>query len=165
LIIGSLNGIFDREPAFSLRKALITIHDHGVFLVSGAVALGSGVQIYISPNAHLTIGDGTYITADTRIICGQSITIGKHCAISWDVQIMDANWHTLHVDGALRPESLPIIIEDHVWIGSRASILKGVRIGHDAVIASDAVVTKDVPPCSLVAGNPARVLSTQVAWE
>ena len=55
-------------------------------------------------------------------------------------------------------ESAPIVIEDNVWIGEYATILKGVTIGKGAVVASHAVVTKDVPPYTIVAGNPARVV-------
>lgn len=52
----------------------------------------------------------------------------------------------------------PIIIEDNVWIGARASIIPGVKIGEGAIIGLGAVVTKDVPPCAVVAGNPAKII-------
>lgn len=55
-------------------------------------------------------------------------------------------------------ESAPIIIEDNVWIGERAIILKGVTIGMGAIVATGAIVTKDVPPYSVVAGNPAKIV-------
>jgi maltose O-acetyltransferase len=56
------------------------------------------------------------------------------------------------------PQSDPVVIEDHVWIGSKALILPGVRIGSRAVIGAGSVVTKDIPPQCVAAGNPARVL-------
>jgi acetyltransferase-like isoleucine patch superfamily enzyme len=56
-------------------------------------------------------------------------------------------------------------VEDHVWIGCRAVILKGVTVGTGAIIANNAVVTKDVPPRTMVAGNPARVIKEDVIWE
>ena len=59
----------------------------------------------------------------------------------------------------------PIEIGDHVWIGLRAIILKGVKIGNGSVIAAGAVVTRDVPPYSLVAGVPARVIKENIYWE
>ena len=61
-------------------------------------------------------------------------------------------WRWVHADSA------PIVIGDSVWIGEYAAILKGVTIGTGAVVASHAVVTKDVPPYTVVAGNPARVV-------
>ena len=55
---------------------------------------------------------------------------------------------------------MPVFIEDDVFIGARAMVLKGVRIGKGAVVGAGAVVTKDVPPNAIVAGNPARVVGT-----
>ena len=57
-------------------------------------------------------------------------------------------------------DSKSIVIEDNVWIGEYAAILKGVRIGEGSIVASHAVVTKDVPPYSIVAGNPAKVVKS-----
>ena len=59
----------------------------------------------------------------------------------------------------------PIVIGDHVWIGTNAIVLKGVTIGDGAVIAAGAVVTRDVPAHSLAAGVPARVIRSDVHWE
>ncbi|MOA49611.1 2,3,4,5-tetrahydropyridine-2,6-dicarboxylate N-acetyltransferase [compost metagenome] len=56
--------------------------------------------------------------------------------------------------------SSPVFIEDNVWIGEKAVILKGVRIGHNSIVAAGAVVTKNVPPFSIVAGVPAKVIKT-----
>ena len=58
----------------------------------------------------------------------------------------------------------PIDIGNHVWIGSKANILKGIKIGEGAIVASGAVVTKDVPEHSLVAGDPAKVIRQNVEW-
>jgi maltose O-acetyltransferase len=68
--------------------------------------------------------------------------------------------HDLHSDAHL-DEGGDVVIEDHVWIASRATILPGVRIGRGAVVASCSVVTKDVPPLAIVAGVPARVIGTR----
>jgi acetyltransferase-like isoleucine patch superfamily enzyme len=62
-------------------------------------------------------------------------------------------------------QNSPIRVQDHVWIGCRAVILKGVTVGEGAIIANNAVVTKDVPPRTMVAGNPARVIKKDVIWE
>lgn len=60
--------------------------------------------------------------------------------------------------------SAPIVIGDHVWIGMNVIVLKGVTIGEGAVVSAGSVVTKDVPPHSLVAGVPAKVVKTDVEW-
>lgn len=110
--------------------------------------------------ASIEIGRGTAIHERTEIKAQQRITIGAGCDISWDVLITDSDWHTLDD----RPKSAAVAIGDHVWIGAKAIVLKGVTIGSGAVVAAGAVVTQDVPAKSLVAGVPARVIRTGVTW-
>ena len=103
------------------------------------------------------------------------IQIGDHCIISNHVHIYDHNSHPTDPQARLRmlesgfygelwdwknSESKPIAIESNVWIGFNAVVLKGVRIGEGSIVAACAVVTRDVPPYSVVAGNPARVVKS-----
>jgi len=71
--------------------------------------------------------------------------------------IFDNDFHE-PMDHRKRPASKPVIIENHVWIGHRVTILPGVRIGAEAVVGAGSVVMKDVPPRTIVSGNPARVI-------
>lgn len=134
----------------------------------GSITLGDKVQFYTgvnlfldSPSAKITIGSRTYINRRTELRCQDSIEIGKGCAISWDVSIMDTDYHSIN----RQPVSKPIKIGDHVWVGCRAVVLKGVTIGDGAVIAAGAVVNRDVPPKALWAGVPARVIKEDIEWE
>jgi acetyltransferase-like isoleucine patch superfamily enzyme len=111
--------------------------------------------------ATVAIGARTYLNERIRITCKRSVEIGEDCAIAWDVWITDTDYHSL--DGA--DPIAPVSIGDHVWIGARSAILKGVDIGTDAVVAAGSVVTKDVPARALVAGNPARVIRENVSWK
>jgi acetyltransferase-like isoleucine patch superfamily enzyme len=113
------------------------------------------------PEVVVTIGDRTFVNRRTEFVCGESITVGTDCAISWDVCITDTDSHSL--DGGQRTS--PVIIGNRVWIGARAMILKGVTIGDGAVVAANSVVTRDVPPRTLVGGSPARVLRENVEWQ
>ena len=70
---------------------------------------------------------------------------------------MDNDQHDVVTHTQL-PQSHPVVIEDHVWIGSKVVILPGVRIGTRAVIGAGSIVTEDIPPRCVAAGNPARVL-------
>jgi len=114
-----------------------------------------GVRIDCWQGALIQIGNGTYLNRGTEIVAARKITIGRDCKIARDVIIMDTDQHALP-NGELVAK--PVTIEDRVWIGARAIILKGVTIGHDAVVGAGSVVTKDVPPHSTVVGVPARVL-------
>jgi maltose O-acetyltransferase len=71
--------------------------------------------------------------------------------------VMDNNQHDVFRHSEL-PPSKPVVIEDNVWIGSKVVILPGVRIGSRAVIGAGSIVTKNIPPRCVAAGNPARVL-------
>lgn len=112
------------------------------------------VELVTEPGALLTIGDGTRLNYGVSIGVTSHVTIGAHVRIGPYVMITDSDFHDLHRRG-VRPPSRPVVIEDHVWIGAKASVLKGVRIGRGSVVATGAVVTRDVPPFTIVGGVPA----------
>ena len=109
----------------------------------------------IDSPATLEIGDLTTIGDRTEIHVAGKVTIGKRCRIAWDCVIMDRNYHGTNNE---REIVKPVIIKDDVWIGCRAIVLPGIIIGSHAVVAAGSVVTRSVPPYTLVAGNPAQVI-------
>jgi acetyltransferase-like isoleucine patch superfamily enzyme len=111
--------------------------------------------------AIVTVGDYTSIGDRTEIHCAKCVAIGNQVLISWDVNIIENDYHAL---GGGFPVLAPVLIEDEVWIGARAIITKGVTIGRGATIGAGSVVTKDVPPFTVVAGNPARTIKRAPAW-
>lgn len=115
------------------------------------------VEIGAGEYGLITIGDNTFINSGTSIGSLASVTIGNNVAIGNYVLIMDSDFHN-PIDHTLPGAKAPIVIEDDVWIGARATILKGVKIGKHAVVAAGAVVTKDVPAGALVGGVPAKVI-------
>lgn len=134
----------------------------------GSISIGERVHIYPdvcffldSPSAKIIIGDRTYINRRTEIKCQNSVEIGNDCAISWDVLIMDTDYHCING----QPVCKPVKIGDKVWIGCKSTILKGVSIGDGAVIASGALVNRDVPPRTMVGGVPARIIREDVEWQ
>jgi maltose O-acetyltransferase len=149
-------------------KSLITIGKNGLILGELAV---------FSYGGKIEIGEDCYIGEGTRIRSANSIKIGNQVAISDNVTIYDTDAHSLNhilrhkefvevvilnnlIKDAkeLDVKSARVIIEDHVWIGFNAAILKGVTIGKGAIIGASSVVTKDVEAFTIVAGNPAKVI-------
>jgi acetyltransferase-like isoleucine patch superfamily enzyme len=131
-----------------------------------------GPALATEDSGYIEIGDYSYISS-ACIAANSRIIIGKYVHIAGGVTIVDTDFHPLDPGSrirdtvaistvgnkALRPlfHSSPVVIEDDVWIGYNATILKGVRIGKGSVIQPAAVVLKDVPPYSKVYGNPAIV--------
>ena len=111
--------------------------------------------------ATLIIGDKSSIGDRTEIHCGELIKIGNEVLISWDCNILDRDYHA--PDGGVEGMK-PVYINDHVWIGCRSIILKGITIGEGAIIAAGSVVTRDVEPYSLMAGNPAKFIKKVKGW-
>lgn len=130
--------------------------------ISGLISIGFSNQIVDRP--EFVVGDGTFIGHRTGFNIGRSIQIGRHCYIASGCSITDMDGHP--IDAADRragkptpPEGCkPIAIGDDVWVGFHVLILKGVNIGPRSIIAAGSVVTRDVPPDSIVAGNPARIV-------
>lgn len=108
---------------------------------------------------RLEIGPRTWIHYGCSIAAHDLIRIGADCHLGPYTNIIDNAYHEIE-DHLTMPPSRPVIIGDNVWIGTRVIILPGVTIGDRAVIGAGSVVTKDVPPRSVAAGNPARVLRT-----
>jgi acetyltransferase-like isoleucine patch superfamily enzyme len=126
--------------------------NRGGTIETGNCAFFPGVRLEVLPGGRITIGDGTYLNRRAEVIAAREVRIGRDCKIAWDVVIMDTDQHELN--GADR--TAPVVIEDSVWIGCRAIVLKGVHIGAGAVIGAGSVVTHDVAAGAHVAGAPAR---------
>lgn len=138
----------------------------------GSKTLFMGEIMLMANRARLEIGELCFIGVGAKIWPMDSIKIGNRVQIAHGVQIMDNNSHSIsaqergdryaekRVHGHhLTPETVsssPIVIEDDVWIGFNAGIMKGVKLGRGAIIGAGAMVTKDVEPFTIMAGNPAR---------
>lgn len=116
-----------------------------------------------TPQSLVEIGDGT--TFNNRLVIlseGAAVRIGKRCLIGFDVQMLDSNAHQLELGKRHLPDDRPrpIVVEDDVFIGGRATLLKGCHIGRGSVIAAGAVVSPgfQAPPLSIIAGNPAAIV-------
>lgn len=150
------------------------------YYAAGPVGLRLGDNVTIwraslaaDADATITIGDDCYI-ANASLVCTAAITIGARVLIAGGVTIADSDFHPLGPalrvadtvatspvgDRTRRPpiKTRPVLIEDDVWIGFNATILKGVRVGAGAIVAPGALVNRDVPPGAYVVGNPARVV-------
>lgn len=149
------------ETSRKVEGASFIVAKDALAEIKGNFKMLYGADVKIFEGGKLFLGSG-YTNAGVQIRCSQSIRIGNNVAIAKDVVIMDSDAHEIFYDGY--EMSKGICIEDNVWIGTRAMILKGVTVGEGSMIAAGAVVTKDVPPHSMVAGVPARVIKTDIGF-
>ncbi len=134
-------------------------------LMSSGFTMYEGAAIVVLEGGRLSVGNKSYMN-ESLIQCALSISIGNDCAIASDVLIQDTDFHPiLDEQGKEKPVAKPVVIGNKVWICAKATILKGVTIGDGAIVAAGAVVTKDVPAYSVVAGNPAKVVRENVIWK
>ena len=111
------------------------------------------------PNqGHIRIGDYVLLSPGVRISASDKIVIGDSVMMANGCYITDSDWHTLYDRTRRSKKAHPVELEDNVWLGDGATVLKGVTIGKNSVVAARSVVTRNVPANSVVAGNPARVI-------
>lgn len=140
------------------------IREGGNLNIYGYNQIGRGSLIWILEGGKITFKGNTFTAGNSMIISKESVTIGKDCAIAWGVTICDHDFHKLYLNGVQQVETAPVVIGNNVWIGMNSTILKGVQIGDGAVIAAHSVVTKDVPARSLVGGNPAKIIKSEIEF-
>jgi acetyltransferase-like isoleucine patch superfamily enzyme len=156
---------FQGVPVFDrYRSRTVWNVGGGTVIFKGRAEIGQGCRI--GSGGVLTFGDNFQITAETMIICEDSITFGRDVLCSWQCQIMDTDYHQIITDGEPRKATSPVSIGDHVWIGSRVIINKGAEIADNSVVAAGSTVTgRFNEPCTLLAGVPASVKKTNINWK
>jgi maltose O-acetyltransferase len=137
-----------------------SIKNLGRLVIADRVRLFSTItpiEIAVETGGTLEIGSRAFINYGCSIAATSLVRIGARCNIGTYVMMMDNDFHSLEPERRdERPPSAPIILEDNVWVGGRVIVLRGVTIGAGSVVAAGSVVTRDVPPRTVVAGVPAK---------
>lgn len=110
---------------------------------------------------EINIGEFSYINPNAVIRIDKGLTIGNHCAISWNCTFMDTNAHK--INGEDVPKE--IYIGNNVWIGAHVMVLKGAVIGNNCIVAAGSVVTGKFADNVLIGGVPAKVIKENITWE
>lgn len=153
-------GIFDKNRSRSIWRV------NGVVYFRGAATIGHGSKIGVS--GELYFGKNVSITAESTIVAHEKVTIGDGALISWDVLIMDTDFHYIFEQTKLdtpinRNESVQI--GKRVWIGCRSMVLKGVRIEDGVVIGAGTVVSRDLSKGdSVYIGSPSKMIKDNIIW-
>lgn len=163
-------GVIDIAP--QMRAVLFKVMPKdGCRLVIGKGSMVEAAIIFDREGGNVQVGARTFIGAST-LVCAKRISVGDDVLIAWGCTVVDHDSHsvswtkrTKDVENWVAGEKdwsmvncEPVVIQSKAWIGFNVIILKGVTIGEGAVVGAGSVVTGDVPPYTIVAGNPARII-------
>ena len=149
----------------SSEKTLIIAN--GLLEFKGRCVIGSGSKIAISKPASLKIGSNFNSTGHLKICCEHDIIIGDECMFSWDITIIDTDYHPIISEGEITNAPKPIKIGNHVWIGFNSSILKGVNIADNCIISTGSTVRRSLETANSVYGMATKMiqeLKHNVSW-
>ncbi len=140
----------------------------GTLIIKGKASIGRGSGISIASGAVLELGEFFTITGNSSIVCHKEITFGADCLLSWDVQVMDTDLHSIvNSTGEIINTPRPVRIGNHVWIGCRNVILKGVTIADNIIVSANSTLTKSCSDSNCVisgSGKDVVVLKRNVNW-
>jgi acetyltransferase-like isoleucine patch superfamily enzyme len=170
-------GLAEIDPSARIywSASLLNAQGRADLITIGARSMIRGELFVFAHGGSIAIGQDCYIGENSRIWSGGAVTLGDHVLVSHNVSIMDNLTHPLdplarrrqvqaiYASGHPREIELddrPITIANDAWIGAHALVLRGVTVGEGAIVAAGAVVTKDVAPYTIVAGNPAHSIRT-----
>jgi acetyltransferase-like isoleucine patch superfamily enzyme len=156
---------FGELGAFDYRRSRAVWEVAGRVVFDGPVRLGNGFKLSVAETGTVTFGEDFVGLNEAQAICRQSIRFGRGVGIGWNSLITDTDFHVLiPIEGEPGPADAPIEIGDGSWVGARSTIMKGVRIPHDTIVAAGSVVARSVEePNTVVAGNPAKTVKTGIA--
>jgi acetyltransferase-like isoleucine patch superfamily enzyme len=140
---------------------------NGDVFFKGSAKFGSGTKISVGEKGKLLFGDNFAITGETKIICFNKIAFGNDCLLSWDVTVMDTDFHKIiYLTAAQTEISSEIIIGDKNWIGCNTLILKGTLTSSNSVIASGSKVYSVFDKSNvLISGNPGKIVKDIIDWQ
>ena len=155
-------------PNCKLHRSTITLQgNNNRLIIDDEVRLFGGANIIMQGDALLHLKHRAGIRDTSFLSQGASIIVGEWCMFSYGIEVRNTDSHRIFQVGSTTQINPPrdIVLGNHVWVGKNATILKGVSIGHDSIIAMGSVVTKSCEPNSILAGNPANVVKTNITWD
>ena len=137
----------------------------GKLITKGVFSIGRGCRFDIGSDAICILNKNSYISPFTNFIIMHGISIGEDCAISWNCQFLDEDFHSIEYPNKKNSEEKKIVISDKVWIGCNVNVFKGTVIAKGCVIAANSVVSGlFIEENCLIAGNPATVIKKNINW-
>lgn len=154
-------GLFDNKKSRSIWDV------SGNIIFRGNCQIGHGSKISVGEKGNLVIGKDFLVTAESTIVAFDHVEFGNNCLLSWDILIMDTDFHPIKDEnGFVINGNKPIFIGNKVWIGCRTMVLKGSVIPDNTVIGANSMVTHQLEKSnSIYVGNPCKLIKEKISWE
>lgn len=167
LRFGMIKMGYDTLGLVNWPREKMLFENRGKLVFKGSAVLGAATRLVILPEGEISFGDDVRITGRTSFISEKKIEIGDGSLLSWDIQIMDTDFHKIYTsDNMLCNSPQEIKIGSNVWVGSKATILKGSVLPDNCVVAANALVAKKHSESNVIyGGNPAKIIKTNIHWE
>ncbi len=154
--------------AFDYKNLPTILQIEGTLRLKGNTSFGNGSTISILNNGELTIGKNFSSGSNTKLLCRKKIEFGDDCLLSWNITIMDTDFHKIfnsHDDRHINIPS-PIKIGSKVWVGCHSMILKGTTINDGNIIAANTTVSKDINENNAIsASNKQTLIKSNIYWQ
>lgn len=145
-------------------RTVLRLGPRATLRTKGWVILEEGAQVVVGADAEMEFGGRNHLSTNAQILCRKKIVLDRDAGMASSALLMDSDHHPITSGDVERSDTAPIHLGENVWVAIRATVLKGVDVGDGAIVGAGAIVTKDVPPETLVAGVPARVIREGVQW-
>lgn len=152
----------------STGTSFLRVDKNAKIIFEGKAELTMGVSIRLFKNAILRIGEGFYANANCSFSSNKEISIGKDVLFGWNVNIRDSDGHNIYDANTKEVINMDqeVVIEDHVWIASMATVMKGATISRDSIVGYGSIVTKKFAEGKcILAGVPAKIVKRDIEWE
>ncbi|SDN05531.1 hypothetical protein [Bacillus sp. OK048] len=150
----------------SANHSSFSVLKDGCIIFSGECVIAEGFNIFID-NGVVTIGEGFYSNRNFELQCEREISIGQDVLLGWNVSVRDTDGHKTYFNGIENNDRECVVVNNHVWIASHCTILKGTHLSQGSIVGCNSLVcgVKMEQPNCLLAGVPARVKKQGITWK
>lgn len=167
-VIGNNNLIDLGDTSYLLNTNITIKGDNNKVIIGKKVYINSGDFYFEDSGNVLNIGDKTIIAGNTHLALteGKHIDIGRDCLFSSNIVLRTGDSHSiLDINGDRTNYAQDIKLENHIWVTQNVTILKGVNLAENSIIATGSIITKSFDKTNvLIAGNPARIVKENINW-
>lgn len=168
LVCGNNNTVIIAESAKISNLNVSIQGDNNTLIIDADARIMGPCNISLEGNGIIHIGKNSGVRGVNFLAKSGKIIIGELVMFSYGINIRNNDSHRIFYlvnQGEIINTPKDIVIGNHVWIGMNVTILKGVTIGDNSILALGAVVTKSCPPHCIMAGNPAKIVKTDICWD